>query len=231
IYYNEKVEVDDSYYDNLAKYGIDNQSDITINWKFTAKEVTYQSNQVYEDYRDTHTVAVELDRRYFVKAMNRLTFYHYSNLKKYLPRLKSREAFLGEPWLNITNRTPYAVVPSMFSRKDFKAEEKLEILEQYLMEVAKKIQTGYQKAIGTNKFIGYPIREYVADYRKRLPNYDTSSMRLLDKPDPQQVSRHIIKEDFFVYDSTIVNLTEKQLIDRIAERVSELKEEYEHVYL
>src|SRR5699024_10217963 len=54
IYYNEKVEVDDSYYDNLAKYGIDNQSDITINWKFTAKEVTYQSNQVYEDYRDTH---------------------------------------------------------------------------------------------------------------------------------------------------------------------------------
>ncbi|AQS52500.1 hypothetical protein BW727_100090 [Jeotgalibaca dankookensis] len=231
IYYNEKVEVDDTYYDNLAKYGIDNQSDITLNWKFTAKEVTYRSNQVYEDYRDTHVVAVELDKRYFVKAMNRLTFYHFSNLKKYLPQLESREAFLGEQWLNISNRTLYAVVPAMFSRKDFKAEEKLEILEQYLMEVAKKIQTGYQKAIGTNKFIGYPIREYVADYRKRIPNYDTSSMRLLDKPDPQQVSRHIIKEDFFVYDSTIVNLTEKQLIDRIAERVSELKEEYEHVYL
>lgn len=231
IYYNEKVEVDDSYYDNLAKYGIDNQTDITVNWKFTAKEVTYQSNQVYEDYRDTHTVAVELDRRYFVKAMNRLTFYHYSNLKKYLPQLKSREDFLGEQWLNITNRTLYAVVPSMFSRKDFKAEEKLEILEQYLMEVAKKIQTGYQKAIGTNKFIGYPIREYVADYRKRVPNYDTGSMRLSGRPDPQLVNRHLVKEDFFVYDSTIVNQTEKQLIDRIAERVSELKEEYEHVYL
>lgn len=231
IYYNEKVEVDDSYYDNLAKYGIDNQTDITVNWKFTAKEVTYQSNQVYEEYRDTHTVAVELDRRYFVKAMNRLTFYHYSNLKKYLPQLKSREDFLGEQWLNITNRTLYAVVPSMFSRKDFKAEEKLEILEQYLMEVAKKIQTGYQKAIGTNKFIGYPIREYVADYRKRVPNYDTGSMRLSGRPDPQLVNHHLVKEDFFVYDSTIVNQTEKQLIDRIAERVSELKEEYEHVYL
>nr|WP_245526835.1 hypothetical protein [Eremococcus coleocola] len=41
----------------------------------------------------------------------------------------------------------------------------------------------------------------------------------------------MIKEDFFVYDSTIVNQTEKQLIDRITERVSELKEAYEHVYL
>ncbi|MBG9980472.1 DEAD/DEAH box helicase family protein [Facklamia lactis] len=231
IYYNEKVEVDDSYYDNLAKYGIDNQSDITINWKFTAKEVTYQSTQVYEDYRDTHTVAVELDRRFFVKAMNRLTFYHYSNLKKYLPQLESRDAFLGEQWLNISNRTLYAVVPAMFSGKDFTAEEKLEILEHYLMEVAKKIQTGYQKAIGTNKFIAYPIREYVSDYRKRVPNYDTGSMIFDNRPNPQQVSRHMIKEDFFVYDSTIVNLTEKQLIDRIAERVSELKEEYEHVYL
>ena len=231
IYYNEKVEVDDSYYDNLAKYDIDNQSDVTINWKFTAKEVTYQSTQVYEDYRDTHTVAVELDRRFFVKAMNRLTFYHYSNLKKYLPQLESRDAFLGEQWLNISNRTLYAVVPAMFSRKDFTAEEKLEILEHYLMEVAKKIQTGYQKAIGTNKFIAYPIREYVSDYRKRVPNYDTGSMIFDNRPNPQQVSRHMIKEDFFVYDSTIVNLTEKQLIDRIAERVSELKEEYEHVYL
>jgi len=231
IYYNEKIDVDDTYYDNLGKYGIDNQSDITINWKFTAKEVMYQSTQVCEDFRDTHTIAVELDRRYFVKAMNRLTFYHYSNLKEYLPQLESREDFLGEKWLNIANRTLYAVVPSMFSRKDFKAEEKLEILESYLSEVAKKIQSGYQKAIGTNKFIAYPIKDFVANYRKRVPNYDTSSMQLSGKLDPQQVSRHVVKEDFFVYDSTIVNLTEKQLIDRISERVNELKERYEHVYL
>ena len=231
VYYNEKVAVDDSYYDNLAKYGIDNQSDITINWKFTAKEVKYQSNLIYEDYQNTHAVAVEVDQRYFVKAMNRLTFYHFDNLKKYLPQLESRKEFLEEQWLNIANRTLYAVVPSMFSRYDFKSKEKLEILEQYLIEIAKKIQTGYKKAIGTNKFIAYPIKEYVTDYRKRVPNYDTGSMRLHDKSVPQQVSRHIVKEDFFIYDSTIVNQTEKQLIDRIAERVSELKNEYNQVYL
>lgn len=48
---------------------------------------------------------------------------------------------------------------------------------------------------------------------------------------PQTVDRYEIKEDYFVYDSAIINLTEKQLIDRIAERVSELKEEYSDVYL
>lgn len=231
IYYNEKMEVDDRYYDNLAKYGVDNQGNVTINWKFAAKEVTYQLNLIHEDYRDTHTVAVELDHRYFVKAMNRLSFYHYNNLKKYLPQLESRADFLGERWLNIANRTLYAVVPTMHSHKDFRPEEKLEILETYLAEVAKKIQTGYQKAIGTNKFIGYPIKEYIADYRKRVPNYDTGSMRLLESPHPQQVSRYVIKEDFFVYDSSIINQTEKQFIDRISERISEFKEQYNQVYL
>ena len=48
---------------------------------------------------------------------------------------------------------------------------------------------------------------------------------------PQTINRYEIKEDYFVYDSAIINLTEKQLIDRIAERVAELKEEYSDVYL
>ena len=48
---------------------------------------------------------------------------------------------------------------------------------------------------------------------------------------PQIVQRYELKEDYFVYDSAIINLTEKQLIDRIAERVTELEEEYSDVYL
>lgn len=231
IYYNEKIEVDDTYYDDLSKYGVDNQSDITINWRFKSKEVSYRSEQIQDDFQDTHAVPVEMDHRYFKKAMNRLTFYHFNNLKKYLPQLNSREEFLTAPWLNIANRTIYAVVPMKISRGDLSAEEKLSILEIYLTEVARKIQSGYQKAIGTNKFIAYPINEYVADYRKRIPNYDTGSMKLHGGPNPQQVARYIIKEDFFAYDSAIVNQTEKQLIDRITERVSELQETFDNVYL
>ncbi|MDX8045330.1 hypothetical protein SH601_04945 [Gracilibacillus sp. S3-1-1] len=43
----------------------------------------------------------------------------------------------------------------------------------------------------------------------------------------QIVDRYEIKEDYFVYDSAIINLTEKQLIDRIAK----LQEKYSDVYL
>src|SRR5699024_12416064 len=49
--------------------------------------------------------------------------------------------------------------------------------------------------------------------------------------EPQNVQRYELTEDYFVCDSAIINNTEKQLIDRIAERVSELEKVYSDVYL
>src|SRR5699024_4600224 len=62
-----------------------------------------------------------------------------------------------------------------------------------------------------------------------VPNYDTGKAFMQDSP--QKVDCYEINGDYFVYDSSIINLTEEQLIDRIAERVEELKEEYANEYL
>lgn len=229
IYYNQTIVVSDSYYDVLDKYGVDNQCDIVVKWRFASQEVGYKDNIVQEDYTDTHQIPVQLDERFLNKAMNRLSFFHFNNLKQFLPNLTSREEFYGENWLNMSGRTLYATVPMTFMRKDLTADEKLEILELYLQEVALKIKSGYNKAKGTNNFIGYPIKEYISDYRKRKPNYDTGKMVLDGKP--QTVDRYVIDDASFVYDSAIINMTEKQLVDRILERVGELREQYDDVYL
>ncbi|TDM41542.1 restriction endonuclease [Macrococcoides goetzii] len=229
IYYNETVSVPDDYYNSLEKYGIDTKSDVIIPYIFAAKEVGYKDSNISEDYTNTYNVPITFDNRYLNKVMNRLTFYHFENLKKYLPLLDSREEFLGEKWLNIYNRTIYITIPKNMKSEEISPSEKLNILERFFKDLSHQIKSGYSKERGTGKFIGYPINEYISNYRKRVPNYDTGN--LLFKENPQNVSRYVIKEDYFVYDSTIINLTEKQLIDRIAERVSELKLEYEEVYL
>lgn len=229
LYYNQSIQLSDDYYDTLAKYSLNNQEDIVINWLTSAKEVNYKAETIYEDFADMHQIPVEIDRRFIEKAMNRLTFFHFNNLKKYIPLLNSREEFLGEKWLNIQNRTIYANVPNKITRSDLTAEEKLRIVELYLLEVAQKIKKNSSSHRGTNKFIGYPLKDYVTDYKKRIPNYDTSKL-FMDK-NPQTVQRYVIDEDYFVYESAIINLTEKQLIDRIGERVEELKEHYSEVYL
>lgn len=230
VYYNETIEVSADYYDSLVKYGVDNSHDIFIPYRFSSQELDYKDREVTGDYTNTHNVAVEFDKRYLNKVLDRISFYHFQNLKKYIPLLQSREEFLGgKKWLNIYNRTVYATVPSSMTKDDLRPNEKLIILETYFLDVAKKIKTGYNKLRGTNKFIGYPIKEYITNFKKRVPNYDTS--RLLTDRNPQKVERIEIKEDYFVYDSAIINQTEKQLIDRIGERVKELKEQYSDVYL
>jgi len=229
VYYNETIEVNDNYYDSLEKYGINTKNDVVIPYISALKEVGYKDTEVQEDYTNAYNVALSFDSRYMSKIMSRLSFYHFSNLKKYIPLLNSREEFLGEKWLNIYNRTIRVTIPRTMDSSMLTPREKLNILERYFTDVAKQIKSGYSKQRGTGKFIGYPIKEYISDYRKRIPNYDTGKMFMQDIP--QKVKPYEIKEDYFVYDSAIVNLTEKQLIERIAERIEELQVKYSDVYL
>src|SRR5690625_4171741 len=228
IYYNETVEVADDYYDSLEKYGVNTKEDEKIPYITSMKEVSYKDTEVHEDYSNTYDVALTFDKRYLVKVMNRLSFYHFSNLKKYIPLLKSRKEFLGKQWLNVFNRTIYVTIPLTMDSSVLTPVEKLNILERYFIDVSKQIKAGFSKERGTGKFIGYPIKEYIANYRKRVPKYDTGKYM---QNEPQNVQRYELKEDYFVYDSAIINNTEKQLIDRIAERVNELEEVYSDVYL
>ncbi|MGN8647791.1 DEAD/DEAH box helicase family protein [Gracilibacillus sp. HCP3S3_G5_1] len=229
IYYNETVEVDDEYYDSLEKYGIDTEENIVIPYLSTLREVSYRDTDVQMDYTKTSNVAITFDKRYLNKVMDRNKFFHFNNLKEYVPLVKSREDFLGEKWLNIFNRTVYATLPTVMDESELTPIEKINILEIYFKDVEKKIKSGYSKRRGTGKFIGYPIRDYITNYRKRVPNYDTGKKFMGSVP--QHIDPHEVKEDFYVYDAAIVNLTERQLIERIAERIPELKEKYENVYL
>src|SRR5699024_9693927 len=109
-------------------------------------------------YTNAYNVPIEFDERYVNKIMNRLSFYHFSNLKRYMPLLKSREEFLGEDWLNIYNRTIYVTIPRTMDSSILTPNEKLKILERYFNDVAKQIKSGYSKELGKGKFIVYPIK-------------------------------------------------------------------------
>src|SRR5699024_5097340 len=131
IYYNETVEVAKDYYDSLEKYGVNTTEGVKIPYISTLKEWSYKHTDVYEDLSNTYDVALTIDRRYLEKIMKRLSFYHFSNLKKYIPLLKSRKEFLGEQWLNIFNRTIYVTIPLTMDSSVLTPEEKLNILDRY----------------------------------------------------------------------------------------------------
>lgn len=228
IYYNESVHVPDNYFDSIQKYGIDHKVDIQRNLNYGSREVNYSA---YSANTETKTISVsKFDDRYIKKAIQRLSFYRFSSLKRYIPCLKSMNEFIyGSNWLNANKLKLFLTVPIEYREINLTAEEVLKVVIELLKEYQVKIQSGFVKQRGTNKFVGYPINEYLADYNKRVPEYDTQTQ--FDKTQDIKVYQ-MHDAPFYVYDNAIVNRLEYQLIERIKAYVGDLKRKYgKAVYL
>lgn len=228
IYYNQVEEVSDDWFDSLEKYGINHKSDISRNMYYGSREVAYKGTS---EAIETKTVTInKFDDRYIKKAIQKLDFYQFANLKKYLPMLTSMKEFIyGEKWLNAGRIKLFLTVPKEYQTTDITADEILKVTIDLLKEYEQKFKSGYVKQRGTNRFIGYPINEYLTDYKKRISDYDTTTVL---NPHVQQIDEHIMNEDFYVYNKAVVNKTEFELIERIHAYVDELKKKYHKaVYL
>ena len=227
LYYNETEEIPDEHYVNLGSYGIDISKIANVPYFKSTYETAYLAA---EEVESKISQLRDIDIRYFKKAVNRSNFYRFDNLRKYLPNLKSMDDFWGENWLDLSNIVLSVTTEKETIVEDFSAIEKLKIVDNFLNVLASKIKAGYQKERGTNRFIGYPISEYLADYRKRVPNYDTAkqSISFIE----QKVSNIAFdKFDFFAYQSAIINRNEENLVNAIANHIDELREKYGDVFL
>lgn len=228
IYYNESEDVADEWFDSIEKYGINHKSDISRSLNYGSREVSYKASV---EFAETKTIGIEkFDVRYVKKAIQRLEFYQFENLKKYLPLLTSMKEFIyGKKWLNAGNMKLFLTVPKDFKSTDITPDEILKVTINLLKEYEVKFKSGYIKERGTNRFVGYPISEYLSNYNKRVPEYDTANLL---SESTQKIAVYEISEDFYVYDRAIVNKLEFELIERIKAHVSELKEKYNKaVYL
>ena len=228
IYYNEVVDVEDEWFDSIDKYGINHQTDILRNLNYGSREVSYQANA---GVTETKTISVDrFDARYIKKAIQSLEFYQFDNLKKYIPLMPSMKEFIyGKNWLNANELNLFLTVPKNYKLTDVTPDDILNVVIELLKEYEVKFKSGYVKQRGTNKFIGYPINEYLTNYNKRVPKYDTAN---LFNEAMQKIDVYEIDDDFYVYDKAIVNKLEYELIERVKAHVNELKEKYQKsVYL
>lgn len=229
IYYNETEEVDDGWFNSIQKYGISHPVAIKRNLNYGSREVSYQDMSSLNI--PTKSIPVKgFDARFIKKAIQRLEFYQFHNLKKYLPLISSMKEFIyGEKWLNANNLNLFLTVPIGYKAEDITADEILKVTVDLLKEYEVKFKSGYVKKRGTNRFIGYPIKEYLTNYNKRVPEYDTAN--LLNYA-AQKVGVYEMTEDFYIYDRAIVNQLEYELITRISAHVEQLKTKYNKaVYL
>lgn len=233
IFYNESVSVSPDYYDSLKKYGFKDQPYV-VQLRKATEELNYDQLGTMTSSEGIKTVEFKLEKRFVYKAMDMDEFYKFSNLKHYLPLLESIKTFLGSNWLDIDNHPVHVQIPQREQFEDLTLNDKLDITSEYLTHVKQVILKGFKNRRGTGRFIGLPIRDYVVDYQKRKPLEDTrhiftggstQKIRLYDTDDFKGY-------DSFVYDSSMLNLLEKEFLDRVNSFLSNLNNQrFEEVYI
>lgn len=227
IYYNEVEEVPEEEYSNIKAYGINSEERIEINLDTFSQEYEYNQDIITSHDNNELKKVISFnnkqDLRIIKKSFSRNKFYRFNQLRKYIPTLKSLNEFItSSNWLG--NIKLYVRVPMDTINID--NQQKLKILDQYLIQLQRKIVKNYQKKRGTNRFMPIPIKQLVTDYQKKIPRkFNNKQITEIIRLYPMK------KKNWFVYEDAIVDGLEHSLIEVIGSIMDELQLQYKGVYL
>ncbi|MCC0690185.1 DEAD/DEAH box helicase family protein [Clostridioides sp. ZZV14-6387] len=220
LYYNMIEDVPQETYTSLAGFGVKLDEVYTADLISITTEAEFVSKERQVQIRDE---LITRDIRLFKKAMDRNSFFKFSNLKEYMPTLKSKNEFINDKrWLGKVRIQARIANESNKLTK----EQELHAIEMYLKYLEKTIKKNYCKKRGTNIFKSVLINQVVQPYRKKVSK-GFSGISIHEKVLPYSMKG----KDWFVFENAIVNGLEKSLIDLMSNFIKTLQKKYKKVYL
>ncbi|PNZ58304.1 restriction endonuclease subunit R [Staphylococcus casei] len=222
IFINKTIPTTSEDYNSLEDY----QGERYFNKTMYSSKESYLLNEAKSTTDEYKEIEIELTKQLVQKALRSNPFYHFSNLRNYVPSITSinefieSKAFLGD--LNLTVSVPYKLDNSNLTSKF-----KLSVIQDYLISLESKIKNNYLKEKGTPVFEGYKISEIIGDYAIDVSNINRTAKDVNDQKSPKVMAN----SDWYIYDKAIANGLEKKLIALIGNWIEELKKRYEEVYL
>lgn len=223
IYINKLIETTAEDYNTLEKYNVSTIFDIPFEM---AIEQKYGSKITHKVATQTHEVSWKVEEKYIQKAIQRRPFFHYSNLKNYMPSISSMKTFIESKDF-LGDLTLYVSLPSETEIKDLDPITKLEMVEKFFESMEKKIRLNYMKNRGTPVFEGVKFSKLINDYQIELNKVNQGISDIDELVQPRNMRDH----DWFIYDKAIVNSLENSFINFINDYIKQLKEKYKEVYL
>ena len=223
IYINKLIETTAEDYNTLEKYNVSTVFDIPFEM---AIEQKYGSKITHKVATQTHEVSWKVEEKYIQKAIQRRPFFHYSNLKNYMPSISSMKTFIESKDF-LGDLTLYVSLPSETEIKDLDPITKLEMVEKFFESMEKKIRLNYMKNRGTPVFEGVKFSKLINDYQIELNKVNQG----ISDIDELVKDRNMRDHDWFIYDKAIVNSWENSFINFINDYIKQLKEKYKEVYL
>lgn len=217
IYFNEVVEIERKDR-SWESYSLETHFEIAYK-TISEKSLEDLSNQE-ESIHKIETL--KLDQRFWHKALQRISFYEFGNLKHYFPNLQSIGDFINNDQY-LGNVVIDVKIPHTLTLANLSAKEKLQLLETVLNNIADNLKRNYQKYKGTYQFISKPIKEVFTDYSVHIDPMMIINQKITNEP--------TIGKKWYVYDQAILNQLEHRLVALIGKFMDKLKSKYDDIYL
>lgn len=166
---------------------------------------------------------VELGLSILFKAIRKLPFYRFSNLKQHFLNLKSvsefitSEAYLGSVKLNITG------LPEQLD--NLSANQKLEAVLKVLDDISTVLAKEKTEYIGSNVFKPFRLKDKVYDKTLNLRPENSKKSKEFE------VLQDLYNQDWYPFESFFGTTEEEQFLESFGLVYNELKSQFEEIYL
>lgn len=166
------------------------------------------------------------------KAMQRLEFYEFENLKKYLPNLKSAQEFLTAPEYMGHVKVEVSGTPEQVT--SMSADDRLYAATKVLEEASAGIASDKIEYKGTKDFKPFLLKDKITDKTLSFAadeGEDQEFGRSMNDPNETAIHLDLSTRDWFIFDDCYGTSEEKLLIKYIDKNYADLKKRYTDVYL
>lgn len=232
IFINEREKFNRSAVEDVKSLIVDKVYKYSLPAEFAKEDSVFNETKTTSKNVETTTKIFtlgEFGETIIRRAMAKLEFYRFNNLKQYFPSLLSSVEFIES-----IKETKVEITAVKHKINNLTPDDKLRTCVDILTQLAKDIRNSYCEYKGTKVFYPQPVKNVVKDKKLNI-DIDPSSDREYGKPmsDPTHTSIHLnIKEkDWYIYDENYGTSEEKYFIKFIDSVIDKLKEKYSEVYL
>lgn len=230
IYVNEKYENKNEDKKNLFDYKIDTVYKYDLDTGFNRETRIFEFSLQGSPSKDTKRYKLkDLGKNVIEKAIDKIDFFHHSNLCKYIPPYTGRNELLD--W---TKNINLEITGSSDVVENLTQEEKLEIALFVFNNLKSKILSESKEFIGTKVFKAHNIHKIFADKVLKVDideNSDKQTGVSMSKNTNPEFQLDLFAEDWYAYEDDFGTSEEKYLVKFVNTALENLSNKYEDIYL
>jgi type III restriction enzyme len=166
------------------------------------------------------------------KALDKIPFYRFDNLKLYFPNLTSIHDFITST--NYSNNIKIFLRGSTDRISQFQPKDKLKVALNIYTAISNDIVKNSHVYEGTKSFEGYPVYKIVEDRTQHIVVKDSGDQQYgvsMNTNPNDDLRMDLSKKDWYIHEDNFGTSEEKFLIRFINDHLEQLQKKYDDIYL